>query len=97
VTEPDPAEVAAVHAFLFGDALRGEGLDSWYHELTKRLAVVEAVVDAARLQRAQVVAHMHDSLHLTYTEIADRLGGLDRSRAAQLTAKGRPHITPLGR
>lgn len=94
MTTPDPEEVESVHALLFGSALRGEDLDAWYRALTARLAIAEAALEMARLQRAQVVAHLHDTMRQTYTQIAERLGGLDRSRAAQLAAKGRPHITP---
>ena len=97
MTAPDSAVVERVYAALFGDALAVDDLEVWYRELTERLAVLDAVAAAARLQRAQVVAHLHDTFGLTYSKIAERLAPLDRSRAAQLAAKGRPHITPVGR
>ena len=97
MSAPDPAVVARLYAELFGDALAVDDLEVWYRELTDRLAVLNAVADAARLQRAQVVAHLHDTFGLTYAKIAERLAPLDKSRAAQLAAKGRPHITPVGR
>jgi hypothetical protein len=87
--------VKAAYDALFPGALDEDDLASWYRQLTDRLAVAEAAIEVARLQRAQVIAHMHSTFGLTYRAIAERLGDLDRSRVGQLAVKGRQHIIPL--
>lgn len=91
----DSAAVQAAYTALFPDVFIPDDLDAWYRELTYRLAVAEAAIEAARLQRAQVVAHLHATMRLSYRQIAERLGDLDKSRVGQLVAKGRPYITPV--
>lgn len=94
--EPDPAAVQAAYEALFSGVLEVDDLAAWYAALTERIAVVEAVLESARQQRAMVVAHMHDSLGQSYAEIvAATKGALSAQRAGQLAAKGRPHIKPL--
>ncbi len=91
----DPAAVRAAYDALFGGALDVDDLDAWLTTLTERLAVAEAAIEIARRQRAQIVAHLHDSLGRSYAEIAAAQEGLSPQRAGQLAAKGRPHITPI--
>lgn len=93
---PDPEKVDAVYAALFGGALAEDDLAVWVMALSERIAVAEAALQRARLQRAQAVAHLHDSFGQSYSAIAEATkGGLSPQRAGQLAAKGRPHIKPL--
>lgn len=91
----DPGAVKAAYDALFSGALAADDLDAWYRELTQRIAVAEAAIDVARRQRAQILAHQHDSLGRSYAAIAATKPGLSPQRASQLAAKGRPHITPV--
>lgn len=94
-------DLAAVEAlgqqlFPLDEVLADEDLVQWYARLADRIALVEAVLDKARQQRAMVVAHLHDSLGKTFAEISVATkGDLSPQRAGQLAAKGRPHIKTL--
>lgn len=99
-TEPtqaaDPDATASVYKLLFAGALDADDPIGWLNELASRIAVAEAAIEAARQQRAMVVAHLHDTFRMSYADIAAASKDpLSPQRAGQLAAKGRGRITPL--